>query len=96
MGYALPPSTVIATWACFVNSRPRRVLPAAHLPPQPVALRDRGPTRADAGAFHALRRGIADLWEHGACDDEDVHYSAGTMRSTRRKGRWKRVWTRVI
>ncbi|KZP27239.1 hypothetical protein FIBSPDRAFT_854121 [Athelia psychrophila] len=90
MGYALPPGTGIATWACFMNSRPRRVPPAAHLPPQPVALHDRGPTRADAGAFLAFPRGILDLWEHGACDDNDAHYSPGTLRSTRRKGQMRR------
>ncbi|KZP06802.1 hypothetical protein FIBSPDRAFT_876191, partial [Athelia psychrophila] len=79
MGYALPPSTVIATWACFMNSRPRRAPPAAHLPPQPLALRDRGPTHADAGAFLAFPHGIVDLWGHGACDDDDAHCSPGTL-----------------
>ncbi|KZP27163.1 hypothetical protein FIBSPDRAFT_886754 [Athelia psychrophila] len=89
MGDALPASTVIAIWACFMNSRPRRIPPAAHPPPQPVALRDRGPTRADAGTFLAFPHGIVDLWEHGACDDNDAHYLPGTLRSTRRKGRWE-------
>ncbi|KZP11335.1 hypothetical protein FIBSPDRAFT_871449 [Athelia psychrophila] len=61
MGYTLPPSTVIATWACFTDPGPRRVPPTAHILPRPVAFRDRGPIRADAGAFHGFPHEIVDL-----------------------------------
>ncbi|KZP27205.1 hypothetical protein FIBSPDRAFT_853976 [Athelia psychrophila] len=46
-----------------MHPRPRRVPPATYLPPRPVALRDRGPTRADAGAFYAFPHGIVDWGE---------------------------------
>ncbi|KZP03015.1 hypothetical protein FIBSPDRAFT_969386 [Athelia psychrophila] len=63
MDYSLPPGTVVATQAWSMHPRPRRVPSTTHLPPRPVALPDRGPTRADAGAYNAFPHGIVDLGE---------------------------------
>ncbi|KZP11330.1 hypothetical protein FIBSPDRAFT_871411 [Athelia psychrophila] len=60
-----PPGTVVATQAWSMHPRPHCVPPATHFPPRPrpVALPDRGPTRADAGAHNAFPHGIVDLGE---------------------------------